>query len=615
MARLVATFAAVVALSSTSPAVAGVAFAPVQTYPVGSHPRQVVTGHFNRDGFLDLATVNDNAVAGSQISVLLSNGPSTYSTVNLANTDNAKSVAAGDIDGDGDDDLAIANNSSADGADGVSVLLNRGGGTFEAPAFHDVSQPGVPWGIAITNTLGGQARSNAGGDLTTTTADLVVTSNAAGVGSTTVFQNDGHGNLTEQPAVLTYTEARGVVPAELNGDYYIDLLVAAGGTPGGAYTLLNDVGVYGAASALGLLGVGGVESVAAGDLTSDGSSDLVVPSPDEDTVRVVANDGSGDFSPAASTTISVGDAPVAAAVTDFDRDGLNDLAVANSGVSNDVSLSLGVTAATTSAGLSLGSGVPAGSPRFLVATDLNGDAYPDIAATDDAGAVSVWFAVPPTADFSPDALDFGATPIGMTASSSFSVTNRGPQTLLLLLPARLSGVDADEYRITASTCHGALPPGTSCRVGVDFTPSEDGTRLASIELPTTGRGGPNAVPLRGVGAVSKAAAAEPVASQQVAGARATPRQCVVPKLRNKTLKSARKLLKKARCRLGKVKKARISKKAKARIKAKVRSKRYKATTVVYKQSPKAKKRVKQNAKVTVTVRTKLKKVRKSARKR
>jgi hypothetical protein len=430
-----------------------------------------------------------------------------------------------------------------------------------------------------------------------------------------VFRNDGHGVLTEQPAVPAYTEARQIVPTELNGDYNVDLLVATASTPGGASTLLNDAGAFSAFSSLEIPGVAGVEAVAAGDLTSDNHPDLIVPSAGEDVVYVVANDGTGAFASTAAAPIAVGAAPVASAVTDLDRDSQNDLVVANSGITNDISLSLGVTAATTAATSSLKTEVPAGSPRALVTQDFNGDAYPDIAAASDVGEVSVWFAVPPLVDVSPSGLDFGAIQIGTTARRSFSVTNRGPQTLLVLLPPRLAGVDADEYRLVSSTCRGALAPGRSCRVDVDFTPAEDGTRLASIQLPTTGRGAPNPISLRGVGTVQPAAPPQPGSSQEVAGARVTVKLCVVPKLKGRTLRSARKLLKRARCRLGKVKKARISKKAKARIKAKVKSKRYKVTTVIYKQSPKAKKRVRQNAKVTVTIRTKLKKVRKSARKR
>jgi hypothetical protein len=52
-----------------------------------------------------------------------------------------RSVAVGDLDGDLDLDLAVANNQSLD----VSVLMNRGDGTFVEPVAYPIPYDLGPW--------------------------------------------------------------------------------------------------------------------------------------------------------------------------------------------------------------------------------------------------------------------------------------------------------------------------------------------------------------------------------------------------------------------------------------------------------------------------------------
>ena len=80
----------------------------------------VAIGDLNGDGDLDLAVIIRDSV-----SVLLGNGDGTLQkkTVNYGTGAVASSVATGDLNGDGDLDLAVANA----GSDNVSVLINTGG--------------------------------------------------------------------------------------------------------------------------------------------------------------------------------------------------------------------------------------------------------------------------------------------------------------------------------------------------------------------------------------------------------------------------------------------------------------------------------------------------------
>src|SRR3990172_5775660 len=56
-------------------ALAAVDFEPAVNYPVGLQPRSIVAADFNRDGKLDLATVNSNS---DNVSVMLGDGNGTF---------------------------------------------------------------------------------------------------------------------------------------------------------------------------------------------------------------------------------------------------------------------------------------------------------------------------------------------------------------------------------------------------------------------------------------------------------------------------------------------------------------------------------------------------------
>jgi hypothetical protein len=190
-------------------------FKPATSYPIQQRNSQsVAVGDFNSDGNLDLAVVNscvDSNCDGS-ISILLGNGDGTFQTpVNYAVQINAVSVAVGDFNGNGQQDLAVVNEcaSSACANGSVSVLLGNGNGTFQAAVNYPVQREPLFVAIADPNGDGNQ--------------DLVVANN----GSNNVSVLLGNGDGTFQ-AALNYTVGNGpsgIAVGDYNQDGKPDLAV------------------------------------------------------------------------------------------------------------------------------------------------------------------------------------------------------------------------------------------------------------------------------------------------------------------------------------------------------------------------------------------------------
>src|SRR5204863_6466112 len=97
-------------------------FQSAVNFPVGSFPISVAVGDFNGDGKLDLSTANTGS---HNVSILLGNCVRVCETGAFAPADNygagtsARSVAVGDFNRDGKQDLIVTNSNTAN----VSILL------------------------------------------------------------------------------------------------------------------------------------------------------------------------------------------------------------------------------------------------------------------------------------------------------------------------------------------------------------------------------------------------------------------------------------------------------------------------------------------------------------
>jgi len=248
-------------------------FGPVSNYPVGSSPQSVCAADFNRDGYLDLATAN---FSSGDVSILLNDRtggfdpPATYPVGGEMEIPRPVSLLSADLDGDGSFDLAVANRDN----NSVSVLLNKGNGTFAADVEYPVS------GICPSCVVAADLDDDGDLDLVTSNGDSEDLS---------VLLNNADGTFTFDSNYAVSGGPISVFAGDVDDDGDFDLAVAKSSSDRVAIRANNGSGVF--------LPAGGYDagdhplSICMADLTDDGSLDLVVVNMNSNTLTILANGG------------------------------------------------------------------------------------------------------------------------------------------------------------------------------------------------------------------------------------------------------------------------------------------------------------------------------------
>ncbi len=288
-------------------------------YGTGEDPVSVAVDDLNGDGIPDLVSGNVGRYVGSgDVSVLLGNGDGTFQTAVNYGTGNAYGVVTGDLDGDGDTDIAVT--ISLDSS--VMVLLGNGDGTFQ-PGAEQVLDVGCS-SIAI-------------GDLDQDSIPDLVVGSSYWVDDERVFVLLGNGDATFQTAVDCAVGDDGyhaVAIGDLNNDGNPDLATSVDGNNLSVSVLLgNGDGTF--QEAMGYGYSDWPESVAIGDLDGDGIPDLVTTGQGyygHGTTAVLLGKGDGTFLP--PLDLETYGQMKSVAVGDLDSDGSLDLALASCGEDN-----------------------------------------------------------------------------------------------------------------------------------------------------------------------------------------------------------------------------------------------------------------------------------------
>lgn len=323
-------------------------FAPAASSGTFQNPAGIAVGDFDADGRLDAAValpsfsqvhVYFHAAVGHGFAppVMLQAGSPSGQPVR---------VAAGDLSGDGRDDIAVANAATAK----LAVLIAAGGTSFAPAVLHATAN--LPQAVLLGDL-------DADGRL-----DAVVSCQ----GSVTVLLGSGGGALAPAPGsntLLTSDHGERAALADFDGDGILDLVAQRVAVPnqGAGLALYRGAG-SGAFLPPSTYPTPNLPTLAAADLDRDLLPDLVAGGSGRATV--FAGKGGGALETLAAVPASAGQAPFLLASADLDGDGAPDVL------------------ATSAAGLLLCSGTgaglappalvaPTGNSTALVLADANGD--------------------------------------------------------------------------------------------------------------------------------------------------------------------------------------------------------------------------------------------------
>jgi hypothetical protein len=300
------------------------------TYPTGGTPVAVLAGDLNGDGKPDLAVANNT---DATVGVLLGDGAGGVSLQTpFAVGGQPTALAQGDFNGDGKPDLATANG----GGNTVSILLNAGGGAFSPHVTYPVG--GQPFAVAVGDFNGDDKP-----DLAVANENQTATSDAGTIG---VLINRGDGTFAPQ---VEYAAGTPSIP---------------NGMPSG---------------------------IAVADYNLDGKPDLAVSNANSHIwMGIFINRGDGTFAPQVTYGYSA-NGPSSIAVGDFNQDGKPDLVVSTAEgadiMLNGAIATFGIFDVATP--YPIGADAGAGLPTAVAVADFNGDGAPDVAVASSDESVSI----------------------------------------------------------------------------------------------------------------------------------------------------------------------------------------------------------------------------------
>jgi hypothetical protein len=253
---------------------AGFSASPGSPYAVSTNPYFGTVGDFNGDGIPDMAIVDNGSNA---LTLLLGDGTGAFKPAPgsplSAGPSPAQAIVAADFNGDGLQDLAVANYD----ASLITILVANG-----TRGFTETTVKPCPAGTSPISLAVGDLNGDGTQDLTTA---------CDGSNNIAILANDGTGNFSPIPGSPITSDS----------------------TP---------------------------QALALGDFNGDGILDIAATNPARGSVTIFLGNTSGSFTAAQGGPINVGSTPRSIVVGDFNRDGIPDLAVANRS-SNNVSILLG----------------------------------------------------------------------------------------------------------------------------------------------------------------------------------------------------------------------------------------------------------------------------------
>ena len=338
----------------TSALAQGVQYGPTSVIPAGTNPTAATSADIDGDGDLDLVVCN----AGTDsIDLFENDGAGNFTQLaNYAVNSGPLAVEAGDFDGNGHIDLAVMCNT----ASRASILLNAGNGVFAPAVTYLCGQDPVDMAVQDLDQ---------DGDLDLTFVNFTI-------GTLTVLINNGSGGFSFFFTGLAISGPTSIAFGDLDGDGDNDAVVASG-TFSAVNVIRNDITAY---TPIGFFATGFFPTdIALEDVDFDQRPDIVTTNVGSNDISVLRNRfANSTISFASANHYAVGEAPLRVVMTNADNILGVDLAVTNWNgqhlriMSNDGSGNF-ATAEVRYTGA---------NPLGVVSADFDGDQDDDLLTTD-----------------------------------------------------------------------------------------------------------------------------------------------------------------------------------------------------------------------------------------
>jgi hypothetical protein len=495
-------------------------------YKTGTAPVALVVGDFNGDGILDLAVANSTA---GTVSILLGNGNGTFQGKHDfstgTGTQNPVWLAVGDFNGDGNLDLAVANETG----NAISILLGNGEGSFTLKSSPTTASPAS---VAVGDF-------NGDGFL-----DLVVSNSTANTVSILLGNGDG---TFQAGTVLTNikSDPHCVAVADYNGDGILDLAIANETSNTTLLAFGNGDGTFKLPLTVYSTGTGPAVEVAA-DLNGDGYLDLLTSNlSTQSTFSYLLNDGDGTFQ--FHINYGTGDSPLGLTVGDFNNDGMLDIAVAASTENTTGAITImtqvpavsasptslkftstpvGITSAgqnltitnNTSKSVQISSIVAAGdfaetgtckAIASLGSCTLSVTFTPTATGTR-TGTITINESALPTplvvsltgngvaqVQINPPTYSFGNVTVGSQGTKEFAMQNN-LSTAVSISSITVTSANG-EFSLLSDTCGTQLAGKARCAINVAFTPTKAGSVGGTLTVTDSALGSPQKATFKGTG--------------------------------------------------------------------------------------------------------------------
>jgi hypothetical protein len=489
-------------------------------YHLGGLLRSVAAVDLNADGKLDLVVAGCmNNCSGGLVDVLLGNGDGTFQPAVSYSSGgyDAYSVAVGDINGDGNPDVVVAN--CADSSctnDSVAVLLANGDGTLQSPLITVTPRNVSAQGIAL-------ADFNGDGNLDiATAAGLLLLGNGDGTFQTSLNLGTlgpsivtGDFNADARPDLATggVVVLMNIVPGF---HYATTTTVTASSNPapaGQALTLVAKVVEQHAGIPTGTVVFFDSSTVIGSSSLNNGVASLTTSTLSVGTHAIRARyGGDPNFAPSTSAALKQ---LVQGAIVTFSQRSLNfgnetlgipsatqSLAISNTGnIALDLSIEIaGTNSADYAQVNNCGTSISTGGTCTVAVTftpTAAGVRAATVRITDNApnspqalGLSGIGIA--PVVAPSPTSLSFGSQLVGTTSQPKL-ITLSTNGTL------KIGSIATSAQFLQTNDCGTGLPAGGKCSINLTFKPAATGVQNGILTISDSGQGSPQTVALSGSG--------------------------------------------------------------------------------------------------------------------